>query len=43
VCEVPNQTASDQITLSRTMHSQTKACITKLLCEICALLWNYTA
>jgi len=35
--EAPNRTA-----LNRTIWSQTKTCITKLSCEICTLLGNYT-
>jgi len=42
VYEALNWTASDQITLSWTMYCQTKACITKLSCEICAPLWYYS-
>ena len=36
--EVPNQ-----IALNRTTQSQTKACITKLSCEICTVLRYYAA
>jgi len=41
--EALNQTAPYWIALNQTMHSQTKACITKSSYEICALLVYYTA
>ena len=39
--EALNWTAPNWITLNQTLQSQTKACITKLSCELCALLGYY--
>jgi hypothetical protein len=41
--EALNQTAPNWIALNRTTQSQTKVCITKSSCEICALLRYYAA
>jgi len=42
VSKARNWTMPNQIALNWTMQSQTKACITKSSCEICALLRYYT-
>jgi len=41
--EAPNQSASKQTALKRTMWSQTKTCIDKSSCDICILLRYYAA
>jgi len=39
--EALNQTAPNSITLNQALQSQTKACITKSSCGLCALLGYY--
>jgi len=41
--ELLNQTAPNRIAQNNAIQSQTKACIVKLSCEICALVRYYTA
>jgi hypothetical protein len=41
--EALNRSAPNQITLNWTLQNQTKTCVTKSSCEICALLQYYAA